>query len=92
MHRKPIIGLNADYRSAKKDSPAYSFLAAGYYDLATPYYATLYTLNHMALDPDLRGNLSTAHYEAGHMMYIHMPSLKQMKVDLSKFIKRASNV
>ncbi len=32
MHRKPIIGLNADYRSAKKDSPAYSFLAAGYYD------------------------------------------------------------
>lgn len=32
MHRKPIIGLNADYRSAKKDSPAYSFLAAGYFD------------------------------------------------------------
>ncbi len=32
MHRKPIVGLNADYRSAKKDSPAYSFLAAGYYD------------------------------------------------------------
>lgn len=32
MHRKPIIGLNPDYRSAKKDSPAYSFLVAGYYD------------------------------------------------------------
>jgi len=32
MHRKPIVGLNADYRSAKKDSPAYSFLAAGYFD------------------------------------------------------------
>lgn len=32
MLRKPLIGLNADYRSAKKDSPAYSFLAAGYYD------------------------------------------------------------
>ena len=32
MHRKPIVGLNADFRSAKKDSPAYSFLAAGYYD------------------------------------------------------------
>ncbi|NLF72307.1 MAG: gamma-glutamyl-gamma-aminobutyrate hydrolase family protein [Candidatus Anammoximicrobium sp.] len=32
MHRKPIVGLNADYRAAKKDSPAYSFLAAGYYD------------------------------------------------------------
>lgn len=32
MLRKPMIGLNADYRSAKKDSPAYSFLAAGYYE------------------------------------------------------------
>ncbi|GIW95407.1 MAG: gamma-glutamyl-gamma-aminobutyrate hydrolase [Pirellulaceae bacterium] len=30
--RKPLIALNADYRSAKKDAPAYSFLAAGYYD------------------------------------------------------------
>lgn len=32
MKRKPLIGLNADYRSAKKDSPAFSFVQAGYYD------------------------------------------------------------
>ncbi len=32
MQSKPLIGLNADHRSAKKDSPAYSFIAAGYYD------------------------------------------------------------
>ncbi len=32
MQTKPLIGLNADYRSAKKDSPAYSFVSAGYYD------------------------------------------------------------
>jgi putative glutamine amidotransferase len=32
MRSKPLIGLNADYRSAKKDSPAYSFICAGYYD------------------------------------------------------------
>jgi putative glutamine amidotransferase len=31
MHHKPLIGLNADYRPAKSDSPAYSFIAAGYY-------------------------------------------------------------
>ena len=29
---KPLIGINADYRSAKKDSPAFTFLSAGYYD------------------------------------------------------------
>src|SRR5262245_6828385 len=32
MRKKPVIGLNADYRSAKKDSPAFSYVAAGYYD------------------------------------------------------------
>jgi len=35
MHKKPLIGLNADYRSGKKDSPAFSFVAAGYYDAIT---------------------------------------------------------
>lgn len=29
---KPLIGVNADYRSAKGDTPAYSCVAAGYYD------------------------------------------------------------
>jgi putative glutamine amidotransferase len=32
MNVKPLIGLNADFRSAKKDSPAFSFICAGYYD------------------------------------------------------------
>ncbi len=29
---KPLIGMNADFRSARKDSPAVSYLCAGYYD------------------------------------------------------------
>jgi len=32
MPKKPFIGLNADYRAAKKDSPAFSYVCAGYYD------------------------------------------------------------
>ena len=32
MRTKPLIALNADYRSAKKDSPAFSYVGAGYYD------------------------------------------------------------
>jgi putative glutamine amidotransferase len=32
MSVKPLIGVNADYRAAKKDSPAFSYLCAGYYD------------------------------------------------------------
>ncbi|HEX4000877.1 MAG TPA: gamma-glutamyl-gamma-aminobutyrate hydrolase family protein [Pirellulales bacterium] len=35
MRTKPMIGLNADYRAAKKDAPAFTFLASGYYDAIT---------------------------------------------------------
>lgn len=31
MSAKPIIGLNADFRAEHRNTPAYSFLAAGYY-------------------------------------------------------------
>lgn len=65
------------------------FIAFGYYDLATPYFAAEYTLDHMGLDPSLRGNMTTGHYEAGHMMYIDRKSLEQLKSDVSAFLQRA---
>jgi carboxypeptidase C (cathepsin A) len=65
------------------------FVANGYFDLGTPYFATEYTFNHLGLDENLRKNISMEYYDAGHMMYIHMPSLKQIKTDLAKFIKSA---
>ena len=35
MHSKPVIGINADFRSAKKDAPAFSYLCSGYYEAIT---------------------------------------------------------
>ena len=35
MASKPLIGVTADYRSARKETPAFSFLGAGYYDALT---------------------------------------------------------
>ena len=65
------------------------FVANGYYDLGTPFFASEYTFSHLGLNESLRGNVSMAYYEAGHMMYIHMPSLEAMKRDLAEFIKSA---
>lgn len=64
------------------------FVASGYYDLATPYFATLYTFSHLGLDPELVGNVQIEHYEAGHMPYFHQPSIEKMKRDLSGFYKQ----
>jgi len=65
------------------------YVGNGYFDLGTPYFATEYTFSHLGLHKSLQKNITMDYYEAGHMMYIHMPSLKKMKKDLTKFIKSA---
>ncbi len=65
------------------------YVANGYYDLATPFFASEYTFNHLGLDPSLRNNIEMHYYEAGHMMYIHKPSLVQQKKDLQSFYQKA---
>jgi carboxypeptidase C (cathepsin A) len=62
------------------------FVAKGHYDLATPYFATEYTLSHMGLDPSQRSRVTTGEYEAGHMMYISEKELAHLKADVSAFI------
>jgi len=66
------------------------FVANGYYDLATPHFATEYTFGHLGLDRSLRGNVELAYYEAGHMMYVHRPSRERLAADVKSFIARAS--
>ena len=66
------------------------FVANGRYDLATPYLATEYSFNHMLLAPELRDNVTMGYYDAGHMMYIHEPSLERLKRDLDKFYQAAA--
>jgi carboxypeptidase C (cathepsin A) len=69
-----------------KNPPMNLYVGMGYYDLATPYFAALYTLNHMELDPAHREHITTAYYEAGHMFYIETKSLVQMTEDIEAFV------
>ena len=65
------------------------FVASGYYDLATPFFATRYTLNHMNLDSQQQAKISLGYYDAGHMMYIKSSSLDHLKQDVAGFIGKA---
>ncbi|MHB8635199.1 MAG: S10 family peptidase [Fimbriimonadaceae bacterium] len=65
------------------------FVASGYYDLATPYFATEYTLNHLGLDSSLRKNITSGYYEAGHMMYVHVDYLQKLRRDVDAFYASA---
>lgn len=83
-----FVNVGETLRKAMSINPSLRvYVANGFFDLATPYFATRYVFNHLALDPSLRGNITISHFEAGHMMYIHMPSLARMKQELAAFIK-----
>ncbi len=58
----------------------------GYYDLATPYYAVNYTMDHLDLSPHYRNNISYGTFESGHMVYLDSDSLKKMKENVAEFI------
>ncbi len=63
------------------------FVANGRFDLATPYFATEHTFRHLGLPDELAGNVSMGYYDAGHMMYVHLPSLARLQQDLAAFVK-----
>lgn len=84
----PIANTGVDLNHAMIQNPNLRVLVQqGYYDLATPYGATDYFLDHMELPDELRSNISLKHYEAGHMMYLHQESLVQFSRDLAEFIE-----
>lgn len=58
----------------------------GYYDLATPFLAAESMFAHLGLNRDQSSRIEMKYYEAGHMMYLHEPSLKAMKKDVAAFI------
>lgn len=65
------------------------FVASGYYDLATPYFGTMYTVNHMALDQDAHNRIQMEEYPVGHMVYLERGALAKLERDVSAFITRA---
>jgi carboxypeptidase C (cathepsin A) len=65
-------------------------LVNGIYDLATPYFAAVWTMDHMGLPPELRDNISRADFLAGHMMYVEQELLQQWRDTLEAFIARTA--
>lgn len=97
-HRQPDLGgfvlpfpnTLVDLAFSMKQNPNMKVLVQqGWFDLATPALATRYYIDHLDITPKLRENITLDMYEAGHMMYIHEPSMAKYKEDLARFIQES---
>ncbi|HUD48795.1 MAG TPA: peptidase S1 [Candidatus Baltobacteraceae bacterium] len=80
-----------DLAQAMRDNPRLMVLSAnGYFDLATPFFATERDLNHMELDPTLRTNVTFRYYPSGHMVYLNPDARKTFRADLASFYDSAT--
>ena len=62
----------------------------GLYDLATPFFATEYTMDHLGLPENLQKNIRLQYYDAGHMMYLRDEDLTKLKGNIAAFIEAYS--
>jgi len=84
----PFANTAIDLAYAMVQNPNMRVLVdQGYFDLATPFGVTDYVIDHMKLSPELQKNIEIEYYEAGHMMYIHPPSMAKFKETLANFIE-----
>lgn len=85
------VNVAEELREAMARNPALQvFVGNGYYDLATPYFATEYTFDHLAFDPGYAQRVTKTYYECGHMMYIRKVDREKLKRDLAAFYRAAA--
>ena len=87
LSRDKYLNVSENLRDAMTKNPYLKvWIANGYFDMATPYFATRNVIDHMFLKKELKQNISFTYYPAGHMMYILKTSLAQLKKDFENFI------
>jgi carboxypeptidase C (cathepsin A) len=76
-----------DLRDAILKNPRMHVLVcSGWLDLATPFAASDYTMDHLGLAPELRKNIEQRYYRAGHMIYHVAPARQKLHEDIARFI------
>ena len=81
-----------DLRKAMTANPYLNLLfQAGYYDGATTYFNTKYTMWQIDPSGKLKSRMNFKGYRSGHMMYLRRADLKTANEDIRNFIKKSSS-
>ncbi len=101
LHQPPgvshplIARLNVlpDLAIAMKRDPLLKVMVnGGYFDITTPFYEGWYEMHHLPIPPALQRNIEYRYYRSGHMIYVHVPTLKKLHANIAAFIRRTDNL
>ena len=86
------LNVMPDLANAMKTNPELKvMLNAGYYDLATPFFAATYEEHHLPIESSLTKNIEYDYYESGHMVYARDESLHRLHDNAAAFIRSTEN-
>lgn len=86
--KQKMVNVAGDLGKAMRVNPHLGVLSLnGYYDMATPFFATEYDLKHLMLPKQQMDNLHFKYYSSGHMVYLNADALHSMRLDVQKFIQ-----
>jgi carboxypeptidase C (cathepsin A) len=86
------LNVMPDLANAMKVNPDLKvMLNGGYYDLATPFFEGMYEMAHLPMPKKLQANIEYHYYESGHMVYAHIPALKQLHDNVAAFISNTEH-
>jgi carboxypeptidase C (cathepsin A) len=93
---RPMIALPnvlPDLAAAMKRNPTLKVMVnGGYFDVSTPYYEGWFETHHLPIPASLQGNIEYHYYQSGHMVYVHLPTLKQLHDNVAAFIRSTDNL
>jgi carboxypeptidase C (cathepsin A) len=88
--RQGYADVSVDLREAMIANPQLKlFVSCGYYDLATPFFASTYTYDHLNIG-DLKKNITIKYYASGHVSYLRPETHARMYKDLEDFYRKGS--
>ncbi|MGI9247222.1 MAG: S10 family peptidase [Steroidobacteraceae bacterium] len=89
----PLANTVPDLAMAMTMNPGLHVLVQqGWYDLATPFLGTKIDIEHLDITPEARKRIHMEFYDAGHMMYVHAPSMRKFRDDLVGFIRETDRL
>lgn len=85
----PVETSRALAQAIRQNSALHVFVGSGYFDVATPFFATQYVFDHMGLDPAQRARVELKNYPSGHMIYLSGNNRSRLTQDVEKFMESA---